>query len=318
MANMISALAGNREIKQTVESIVRSGRFPHAFIIEGEKGSGRRTLAGIIAAAAICEAEDAPCGHCRSCELAAKNGHCDILTYAPDGATFKIDTVRSIRDSAFIMPIEASRKVNILLDCDKMNEPAQNAFLKVLEEPPEFMVFILITESAASLLTTVRSRCVTLTLSNPEPSEALGLIRERRDGGEVGDEQIMQALDESHGNVGKALDILSGTAAAALTAASDYITAVIKRDRLGALKILLPFEKDRVGFSAFLSELRRATAYEARLCAEGKGRLTVSVAARLLRAAEDKETLFRRHIGQPLSIQIASTALTAEIMESIS
>ena len=141
---MLDTFAGNNEIKETINACVLSGRFPHAFIIEGEQGSGRQTLARIIATAAVCEGESAPCGNCRICDLVLRDGHSDVLTYSPDGATFKIDAVREIRDNAYVMPIEAKRKVNILLDCDKMNEPAQNAFLKVLEEPPEFMVFILL------------------------------------------------------------------------------------------------------------------------------------------------------------------------------
>ena len=131
---MLDTFAGNHEIKETLKSIILSGRFPHAFIIEGEQGSGRHTLARIIAAAALCNSDNAPCGACRECDLVSRDSHSDVLTYSPDGATFKIDTVRELRDNAYIMPIEAKRKVNILLDCEKMNEPAQNAFLKVLEE----------------------------------------------------------------------------------------------------------------------------------------------------------------------------------------
>ena len=174
---MLDSFVGNNSLKETVKTAVKSGRFPHAFIIEGEPGSGRHTFAKILAAAAVCSDEGAPCGKCRTCQLVENDGHCDVLTYTPDGATFKIDTVRSIRESAFVYPIEAKRKVNILLDCDKMSEQSQNALLKILEEPPKFMIFILVCQNALGLLTTVRSRCVTLSIKNPEFDEAFNFIK---------------------------------------------------------------------------------------------------------------------------------------------
>lgn len=309
---MLDTFAGNREIKETIKSIVKSGRFPHAFIIEGEHGSGRHTLARIIASAAVCTDENAPCGQCRECELTQKDVHCDVLTYRPDGASFKIDTVREIRDNAYIMPIEAQRKVNILLDCDKMNEPAQNAFLKVLEEPPEFMVFILICQNASALLTTVRSRCVTLTVKNPELQEAADFIA-MKTGSAPGD--IQEALDSSHGNIGKALELLSGEAAETVQAAREFFDAVNARDRMSALKILHKFEKDRLGFNSFLSELRLLAQHEALKAAEGRSELGTSAASRLLKVTEETEMCVRRHIGQPLSIPLTSTVLCAEIFE---
>ena len=155
---MFQNFIGNEDLKETVLSAVRSGRFPHAFILEGEEGSGRHTLARIIAAAAVCQSEDAPCGSCRECELIKKDGLSDVLTYKPDGATFKVDLVRQIRENAFVLPIESKRKVNILLDCDKMNESAQNAFLKILEEPPEDCMFILTTTNRGAVMPTILSR----------------------------------------------------------------------------------------------------------------------------------------------------------------
>lgn len=313
---MINSFLGNLEIKETLKSIISSGRFPHAFIIEGAEGSGRHTLARIIAAAAVCEADTSlkPCGKCRTCDLTEKDGHCDVLTYTPDGATFKIDTVREIRDNAFIMPIESKRKVNILTDCDKMNEPAQNAFLKVLEEPPEFMIFILICENAASLLPTVRSRCVTLTISNPDITEAKQYIALKTDKLES---DIDEALEISHGNVGKALEILSNGASKSVEEAKEFLSAVKNRDRIKALKIIQGFEKDRLGFTAFLGELRLISQKEALKSANGTSELSISTVTRLLKITENTELEFRRHIGPPLSISLISTCICAEIFENL-
>ena len=311
---MLDSFIGNNEIKETIKSCILSGRFPHAFIIEGEKGSGRHTLARILAASAVCEETEAPCGDCRVCDLVLRDGHSDVLTYAPDGATFKIDTVREIRDNAYVMPIEAKRKVNILLDCDKMNEPAQNAFLKVLEEPPEFMVFILITQNAQSLLTTVRSRCVTLTVQNPELDEAGDYIKLKTGKDEA---DIFEALENSHGNIGKALDILSGNAAETVAAAKQFFENFKNRDRLEALKTVYKFEKDRLGFTAFLGELRLLSQREAIKCAKGEGDVGISMMSRFLRTVEETEMTFRTHVGPPLSVQLLSATLVAEIFADL-
>ena len=307
---MLNSLVGNREIKETIKNIVQSGRFPHAFIMEGEKGSGRHTLAKILAAAAICQSDNAPCKNCRECDLIEKDSHCDVLTYKPDGATFKVDTVREIRENAFITPVEAKRKVNILLDCDKMNESAQNAFLKVLEEPPSFMVFILICQNASALLTTVRSRCVTLTVQNPEPKEAEDYIKLKTGKSE---RDIVEALSDSHGNIGKALDILSGTAAEGLKFAKEVFGAIINRDRLAALKSIHSVEKDRLEFMSFIVEFRLLMQREAVKCAQNESRLKMSAVAKILKTAEDTEMLLTRHVGQPLSISLTATTLCAQI-----
>ena len=311
---MLDTFIGNNEIKETLKACVLSGRFPHAFIIEGEEGSGRHTLARMIATAAVCEETQAPCGNCRVCDLVLRDGHSDVLTYAPDGATFKIDTVREIRDLANVMPIEAKRKVNILLDCDKMNEPAQNAFLKVLEEPPEFMVFILVCQNAQSLLTTVRSRCVTLTVQNPNVNEAANYIKLQTGNP---DEDIKEALENAHGNIGKAIAMLDGTASETVAAAKVYFDAFKQRDRVEALKIMSKFEKDRLGFMSFLVELRLLSQREAKKCAKGEGEIAIPKMSAFLKTVEATEMRVRRHVGQPLSIQLTATTLTAEIFADL-
>ncbi len=311
---MLDTFIGNNEIKETLKACVLSGRFPHAFIIEGEEGSGRHTFARMIAAAAVCEETQAPCGNCRVCDLVLRDGHSDVLTYAPDGATFKIDTVREIRDLANVMPIEAKRKVNILLDCDKMNEPAQNAFLKVLEEPPEFMVFILVCQNAQSLLTTVRSRCVTLTVQNPNVNEAANYIKLQTG---KPDEDIKEALENAHGNIGKAIAMLDGTASETVAATKVYFDAFKQRDRVEALKIMSKFEKDRLGFMSFLVELRLLSQREAKKCAKGEGEIAIPKMSAFLKTVEATEMRVRRHVGQPLSIQLTATTLTAEIFADL-
>ncbi len=302
---------GNSDLLEMIKSVVKSGRFPHAFILEGEEGSGRHTLARIIASAAVCRSEEAPCGVCRECQLVKKDGFCDVLTYEPDGATFKVDQVRRIREQAFVMPIEAGRKVNILLDCDKMNEAAQNALLKILEEPPSFMVFILVCRNASVLLPTVRSRCITLTLKNPDFSDAVNYILMQTGKPEA---DIKDALTVSHGNVGKALGILDGTVSGSVEAAKEFFEAITNGDRLSAVKILQKFEKDRPGFAVFLNELDLKLKHALKNYALGRPckmrQKTLSMAASTV---EKYRIRVLDHVGAPLSLPILCTALISEI-----
>ncbi len=308
---MFDSFLGNDDLLQLIKSAVLSGRFPHAFIIEGEEGSGRNTFAKIIASAAICNQAEAPCGVCRECELVKKDGHSDCLTYAPDGATFKVDLVRNIRDNAFVLPIEAKRKVNILLDCDKMNESAQNAFLKILEEPPSFMVFILICRNASALLPTVRSRCVTLSLKNPDRDDAFNYIKTKTGQDE---QNINDALDVSHGNIGRALAILDGSMSEATNASKEFLTAIEKCDRLEAVKIMLRFEKDRAGLGVFLDETNRLLKTVLKDYAVlGNSVLNRQVLVNALERAEKYHDRLRRHVGAPLSLPIFCTSFIAEI-----
>lgn len=308
---MLNHFVGNENIKEAIKSATKSGRFPHAFIIEGDMGCGKKTLAKLLAAAAVCKSDDAPCGACRECGLVEKNGFCDVLTYAPEGATFKVDIVREIRENAYVMPIEATRKVNILLECDKMNEPAQNALLKVLEEPPSFMVFVLICRSASNLLPTVRSRCITLSVQNPETEEALAYIKQKTD---KNDMDISEALTNANGNIGLALSFLNGDANESKQNAVLFLKAVKERDRISALKAMYVFEKDRLGFNVFLDELKLLIKNEMKAFAlTNKSEFYPSALAKLLSLVDELQQEIKNHVGQPLSIPLISTTLCAQI-----
>ena len=126
-------------LKKALSSSVNSGRFPHAAILEDEDGERLMQTAKTLAAALVCSGEGKPCGRCINCLKALSDSHPDIKIFEPDPKTdnFKIETVRELRSDAYIVANEADRKVYILKDAQNMLVPAQNALLKVLEEPPE-------------------------------------------------------------------------------------------------------------------------------------------------------------------------------------
>ena len=162
-------------VKQSLSRAFAESRLPHAMILEGPAGSGKAGLARWIAKAAVCTGEgERPCGRCSGCMKAAAGAHPDI-TIAGGGTaarSFHVDTVRQIRSDAYIKPNEAPLRVFLLEGAEAMSEQAQNALLKVFEEPPARVMFILTVTSAVKLLPTVRSRAQIFTLEGEEqPSD---------------------------------------------------------------------------------------------------------------------------------------------------
>ncbi len=165
-----------QKVWETLSSALEASRLPHAVLLEGAAGSGADLLAHRLAQAAVClEPGQRPCGHCAGCVKAQAGSHPDILLLDGDSdpKAFPIDAIRALRSGAYIRPNEAPRKVCVLLGAQNMAEASQNAFLKVLEEPPENVLFILTAANASALLPTVRSRTERFTLAG-RPSPAFG------------------------------------------------------------------------------------------------------------------------------------------------
>ena len=150
-----------------------SGRLFHAYIVTGADAETRERAGKLIARAAVCQAErGVPCGICRDCVKAERGIHPDIETVRreKDAAFHNVESMRALRARAAVMPNEARRGVHIIAEADLMNAQAQNAMLKVLEEPPSHAVFVLLADNPEMLLETVRSRCENVVLT---PEEAV-------------------------------------------------------------------------------------------------------------------------------------------------
>lgn len=171
-------IVGHKRQIQVLRAGLRAQRSAHAYLFVGEPGVGKGLVADIYTRALMCHHATeghAPCGQCASCQVSL-DAHPDAVTLTPEGTSIKIDQIRAIQRQLLYRP-EVGRKKVVRVDlADDLTEQAQNALLKSLEEPPEFVAFILLSQQVHAVLPTVRSRCVQLRfgrVSNQEISRAL-------------------------------------------------------------------------------------------------------------------------------------------------
>ncbi len=193
---------------------MQSGKLVHACLITGEKGTGKKTLAGLMAQALLCRAEGSrPCGQCSACRMAEAGEHPDLIMIrrgipiAPeakkDRSTIPVDDIREMIRICGTRTMDGSARVVIISDADRMTPQAQNCLLKTLEEPPENTYLLLTTEHPEGVLTTVASRTRPVRLK-AWPDEYILRVLEAN-GVEHG--RALESAGEARGSVGKALDL---------------------------------------------------------------------------------------------------------------
>ena len=232
-------LLGNERLKQILDSSLRKGHISHFYLISGPRGSGKHTLAKLLAQAILCEDSDKPCGVCGPCRKIENGNHPDFITVEdPEHKNVAVKIVREIREDVFIRPNESAYK--IYLFPQELGTEGQNALLKILEEPPKHGVFILLTDNPEKLLTTVRSRCTELKLQSL-PDKLLHR-QLRQDFPQAGEEDILSAIERSGGFLGQALEILrEGDSIPPQTV--EFVRSFASRDDLGLTQVLVPMEK---------------------------------------------------------------------------
>lgn len=199
---------GNNEVKAQLQALFEQNKVFHAFLLDGAKGLGKKTLANIIAQTAVCTNPKAgvACESCSNCKKAQKFIHPDVTYPEKTGIlqTYSIATVRKIRADAYIAPNEAQNKVYIFSDVDNMGISAQNALLKVLEEPPKNVIFILTCANSANILPTIRSRTQQMALNTVSQEELHNYLRKN-----YPKENFEEIWQISKGNIGVMLDLMT-------------------------------------------------------------------------------------------------------------
>ena len=211
MANF-KDIIGQESIKKHLQTAIKTGNLSHAYIINGEYGSGRQTIASALAKTIQCQSKtddtDA-CGVCTSCKQAESHNHPDIKYITHDKTSISVNDIREqLNNDISIKPYSSEYKIYIIPDANKMTEQAQNALLKTIEEPPVYAIIILLTENCDSLLPTIRSRCVTLTMNPVEKDKICTYVENKF---QLEPEQAQIAANYCQGNIGKAIRFASSS-----------------------------------------------------------------------------------------------------------
>ena len=202
-------IIGQEQIKEHLMNALKSQKISHAYILNGEKSSGKEYIAKVFAMALQCEKhETEPCQECHSCKQALSGNQPDIIRLVHEKPnTISVDDIRSqINADVAIKPYSSPYKIYVINEAEKMNPQAQNALLKTLEEPPAYAVILLLTSNIHALLPTIVSRCVVLNMK-PVPDEQVKrfLMEEMK----VPDYKADVCVAFARGNIGKAKALAS-------------------------------------------------------------------------------------------------------------
>lgn len=199
-----SDIIGHEDIAAHLKMALEQKKISHAYIFSGEEGCGKLFTANIFAAALQCDnPEQSPCTKCKSCLQASSFNHPDIKYVTHDKTVISVDDVRNqINSDIGIKPYVGPYKVYIVDEAEKMNEAAQNAILKTIEEPPEYAVILLLTNQKNVFLQTIRSRCVTLDFKTVPKEKIKKYLMEQI---KIPDYRAEIAAEFASGNLGKAI-----------------------------------------------------------------------------------------------------------------
>ncbi len=250
----LERLAGNAALKRQLSAQAEGRGLSHAYLISGPEGSGKRTLARLMAAAMVCTgAGEKPCGACPGCRKALGGIHPDIVTVGTDGKDITVGQARAIRSDAYIRPNEAERKVYIIQNAQTMNPSAQNAMLKLLEEGPAYAAFLLLTDNPGAMLSTIRSRCEGAALTPVTAREAEVWLAARFP--QKPADEVRAAAGRCGGLLGQAVEELEGTRGQGpiLEGARALLTLLRKGDELELAQWCVGLEKwDRDSFGRLM------------------------------------------------------------------
>ncbi len=235
------SLLGNSQLKENLHRSISSGHISHFYLISGPEGAGKHTLAKLLAAAILCRKSGKPCLRCNPCRKVMEGNHPDFITVDdPEKKNVPVDLIRQARTDIYIQPNESDHKIYLFPRAQDMRLEAQNALLKVLEEPPQYGVFILLTDNPEKLLPTVRSRCTELSLRPLDERTLCAALQQQFP--KAAPEDIQAVTARSGGFLGQAQKMMA-EGAALPQSTLDFAAAFGNKNALELTRLLTPMEK---------------------------------------------------------------------------
>ena len=270
---MLERIAGNEELKSSIRRMLEGRRLTHSVLLVGEAGLGAGFAARCVAADYLYPQGGAPAeallrGEC--CRAVAKAGKRDSgqietgivreaisVTGMGSGGRYLVGQVTAMRSEIFNTSLSAEGRAVLLYHVERMNEESANALLKVMEEPPEGVLFLLTADSLAGVLPTIRSRCISFAVAPVSPEDCARYCTAQGVGAK--DAALYSALFDGH--IGT---VLSAARDEARREQVDRALALAKaaaaRDSYAAAVLLAAYEKDKAGASALLADFRAVAA----------------------------------------------------------
>lgn len=202
-------IIGQDQIKEHLQNAISLGKVSHAYILHGERSSGKEYIANVFAMALNCESQETkPCMNCHSCKQALSQNQPDIIRITHEKpASIGVDDIRGqINSDMSIKPYASPYKIYIINEAEKMTVQAQNALLKTLEEPPSYGVIMLLVNNLNTLLPTILSRCIVLDMKPVKDELVMKFLMEEM---EVPDYKAKVCTAFARGNIGKAKALAS-------------------------------------------------------------------------------------------------------------
>ena len=196
-------IIGNDKIKKELQEAVINNAISHSYLFVGQEGIGKKLFAKELAKMELCLDNNNACDKCSSCIKFNSENNPDFAILNPDGNSIKISQIREMQQNVYKKPIVSNKKVFIIDDSDKMSEEAQNSLLKTLEEPPEYIIIILITSNENKLLNTIKSRCLKINFNNIDTKDILQYISKEQ----IMDQPSSSLLTMCNGSIGKLIKI---------------------------------------------------------------------------------------------------------------
>lgn len=221
---MFDGIIGNDNIKKELLSSAISKTNSHSYLFIGTDGIGKKLIAKEFSKLLLCtdvskkELDKGYCDKCKSCIEFSSNNNPDFFMIEPDGNSIKIEQIREMQRKIIEEPIISTKKVYIIDDSDKMTKEAQNALLKTLEEPPNFVVIILIGSNENNFLTTIKSRCNIIKFNNISDEEITKYLEKKYQltnledsvikafGGSIGKAEVLKEKRELYHSIYDCID----------------------------------------------------------------------------------------------------------------